>query len=63
MYAGAALSVAEIGTTTWGPDYAPTEFGMHTQLALVGFDLGIDPYEIVDFALGLVFVDPVGDDL
>lgn len=63
MYAGAALSVAEVGTNTWGPDYSPTEFGVHTQLALVGFDIGIDPYEIVDLALGLVFLDPVGDDL
>ncbi len=63
LFAGAAVSVAEVGTTTFGPNYSPTEFGLDTQLALVGFDFGLDPYEALDFLLGFVGIDPVDDDL
>ncbi len=46
-----------------GPAYSPTEFGVGTQLLLVGFDFGIDPYEFLDFAVGLVGLDLRGDDI
>ncbi len=46
-----------------GPDYSFTEFGVSAQLLIVGFDVGIDPWEIVDFATGLFTIDPRGDDL
>lgn len=46
-----------------GPDYSFTEFGVGAQVLIVGFDVGIDPWEIVDFAAGLATVDLRGDDL
>jgi hypothetical protein len=46
-----------------GPDYSPTEIGTGVQLAIIGFDFGIDPYEIVDFVTGIVTIDLREDDL
>jgi hypothetical protein len=45
-----------------GPEYGPTEFGASLHLLLVGVDVGVDPLEIVDFALGLVTIDFIGGD-
>jgi hypothetical protein len=45
------------------PGYTATEFGLGFQAAILGIDLGIDPFEIVDLAAGLVLLDPRGDDL
>ena len=46
-----------------GPHYGAVEVGLGTQLILIGFDLGVDVWEIVDFATGIVFIDPVEDDI
>ncbi len=63
-YNGIGVSVANATVSGGiGPDYGFTEFGVSAQLLIVGFDVGIDPWEIVDFATGLATVDPVGDDL
>ena len=61
---GAEVSVADV-TTGFGvdPDYSDTEFGLGFQFFLVGADVGIDPWEIVDFAAGIFFLDPRKDDL
>jgi hypothetical protein len=47
----------------FGPGYTATEFGVGFQAAILGLDLGIDPFEIVDLAAGLLLFDPRGDDL
>lgn len=57
-YAG--LSFSFLGFT---PEYSPTEIGAGCQLFLVGADIGVDPIEIVDLALGFLFIDLRGDDL
>jgi len=61
---GASLSVvdATVGGGI-GPDYSPTEFGAGLHLAIIGFDFGIDPLEIVDFATGILTIDIREDDL
>jgi hypothetical protein len=46
-----------------GPDYGPTEVGVGVQALIVGFDVGIEPLEIVDLVTGLFFIDIRGDDL
>lgn len=62
-YNGIAVSVADVATGAGaGPDYSPTEFGVGAQLLIAGFDVGLDPYEILDFATGLVTIDLREDD-
>jgi len=63
-YAGAEVSVASAGTdeSRTGPQYGPTEIGVGTQLLFLGFDVGIEPYDVLDFVLGLLTLDPKGDD-
>ena len=46
-----------------GPHYGAVEVGLGLQAVLVGFDLGIDVWEIVDLVTGIVFIDPVEDDI
>ena len=46
-----------------GSEYSPTEIGAVAHLVVVGLDLGIDPFEIIDFLGGFVLWDPRGDDL
>jgi hypothetical protein len=64
MYAGAEVSVLDASTEggRFSPDYGPTEVGLGFQAGLVGLDLGIEPWDFVDLALGLVLLDPNGDD-
>lgn len=50
-------------TTPHGPRYTPAEFTLGGQLLIVGGDIGFEPVEFGDFFAGLVFLDPVGDDL
>ena len=45
------------------PDYGPAECGAGIQLAIIGFDFGIDPLEILDFLAGIFFIDLRNDDL
>lgn len=60
---GAEISAAEATVEGQiGPNYGPFEFGLGAQVLLVGLDIGIEPFEIVDFAVGLLTFDPVGDD-
>lgn len=61
-YSGLALSLLELDIKPFSPDYSPTEFGVGGQLMVVGVDAGIDPYEIIDFLAGLVFLDLQNDD-
>jgi hypothetical protein len=42
--------------------YDPLELGFEVQPLIVGVNVGIGFYEILDFCTGLVFVDLVGDD-
>lgn len=46
-----------------GPHYGAVEVGLGAQIVLIGFDLGVDVWEIVDFVTGIVFIDPVADDI
>ncbi len=64
-YAGIEVSVIEVGSDESGrfaPQYGPLEVGFGTQLIVLGFDLGVEPYDVLDFGLGLLTLDPKGDD-
>jgi hypothetical protein len=45
------------------PRYGIGEIGLGLHVAIVGADVGVDPWEIVDFLAGLITMDPVEDDL
>jgi hypothetical protein len=63
-YSGVDVSLADATISGGiGPDYSFTEFGVSIQLLLIGVDVGLDPWEVVDFATGLVLIDLRGDDL
>jgi hypothetical protein len=63
-YAGMEVSVVDVGTEEdkHGPQYGPLEIGVGTQLVIVGFDIGIEPYDALDLVLGILTLDPKGDD-
>jgi len=62
--AGAELSVADASTGAGtDPGYGTFEFGIGLQALIVGVDVGVDPWEAVDFLAGILTLDPVGDDL
>jgi hypothetical protein len=63
-YAGIELSVADAGSDEdrFGPQYGPMEVGFGTHLALIGFDVGVEPYDALDLVLGILTFDPKGDD-
>lgn len=63
VYTGLKFSIVEVDGELFGPDYSPTEFGLGGQFLLIGADVGIDPYEILDFAAGLFFIDLRDDDI
>ncbi len=62
-HGGVELSVAELGGDggLLGPGYGATEIGLGFQVALLGLDVGVDPFEVVDLILGLLCID-IGDD-
>ena len=60
--AKAEISIADAEASAGGPLYGPVEFGLGFHAALLGVDVGIEPWEIVDLVLGLFTFDPVGDD-
>ncbi len=64
--AGAEVSVidatAEGETFTDAPLYGTYEFGLSSQVVILGFAVGVDPFELVDFVVGLVLFDPADDD-
>ncbi len=60
---GAEVSVADITLEAgMSPDYGMTECGAGFHLGLIGVDVGVDPFEIVDFVVGLFTFDPMDDD-
>jgi hypothetical protein len=46
-----------------GPHYGAVEVGLGAQVLLAGADLGVDVWEAVDFLAGIIFLDPVHDDI
>ena len=46
-----------------GGDYGSAEFGVAVHLWMIGFDVGFDPRELVDFGAGFANVDLSHDDL
>jgi hypothetical protein len=61
---GVAVSVLDATVNGGvGPNYSPTEFGVSIHPLIFGLDVGIDPLEILDFAVGLVGFDIKDDDL
>jgi hypothetical protein len=63
-YNGVEVSVANATASGGiGPGYSPTEFGVSLHPLILGFDIGLDPYEALDFAAGLFMVDLRHDDL
>ncbi len=60
---GVEASVADVTAEGGiGPDYGEFECGLGLQLLIVGFDVGVEPFEILDLVAGLIFFDPRGDD-
>ena len=61
-YAGIELGADASVASPNSPDYSETEFGVSVQAALLGFDFGVDPIEVVDVITGLALIDLRGDD-
>jgi hypothetical protein len=63
-FKAAELSVADAGTdeTKHGPQYGPLECGVGFQAAIIGLDVGVEPYDAFDLLAGIFLVDPKGDD-
>ncbi len=63
-YAGLEVSVADAGTEDdeHGPQYGPLEIGAGVQLVIVGVDVGVEPFDALDLVLGILTLDPKGDD-
>jgi len=57
---GAQVSVADLAKS--GCYYGPLEVGLETQLFLLGPNIGIAPWELVDCLLGFFFIDIQKDD-
>ena len=65
-YVGAEVSLVAAGEDEdgrEGPSYGALEVGAGFHAGVAGLDLGIDPGEILDLALGLLLLDPMRDDL
>lgn len=63
ILAGAEVSVVGADADAgMGPNYGPVEIGLGLHAALVGFDVGVEPLEILDLVTGFLFIDLVGDD-
>ena len=59
------IEVSAIGETSRGeyaPNYGRAEVGFGFQLTLAGAEIGIAPLELLDFAAGLLLLDPRKDD-
>jgi len=62
-YAGVEVSVADATAQgKFGPNYSNTEIGVSVHPVIFGFDICVDPLEVVDLALGFLFIDIRGDD-
>ncbi|MBL8897657.1 MAG: hypothetical protein JNM84_08515 [Planctomycetes bacterium] len=60
-FSGAEVSVVN-GTRAGNVFYGLAEIGGGGQLLLLGGEFGVEPWELVDLVVGLVTLDPVGDD-
>jgi hypothetical protein len=58
--AGAQVSIADASAGT--PYYDPLEVGFEVQPLLVGVNVGVGGFEILDFFTGLIFIDLQDDD-
>jgi hypothetical protein len=47
----------------FGPRYGATEFGVGIHFLVAGIDVGLDPIELVDWAVGFLGVDLRQDDI
>ena len=45
-----------------GPHYGPAEIGISAHLLLIGADIGVEPWDALDFLAGILLLDPNGDD-
>lgn len=62
-YGGLSLSLLDTTNEgTFAPNYSPTEIGISWQFLIVGSDVDVDPVEVIDLALGFLFIDIRGDD-
>jgi hypothetical protein len=62
-FAGVEVSVVGAGDEDrFEPGYGALEVGAGTQLLLLGVDVGVDPLEVVDLALGFLTIDIGKDD-
>ena len=62
----AGIEVSVIDPATKGADTPhtdPLEISIEAQCLLLGFNIGLELFEVVDFATGIVGIDLVGDDL
>ena len=57
---GAQASVVDLAKS--GCYYGPLEVGFETQLFLLGPNIGVAPYELLDCLAGFFFIDLQGDD-
>jgi len=60
--ARAGVQASLVDLTDTGTYYDPLEVGAELQLLLLGANVGIGFYEVLDFFTGFVFIDLVGDD-
>jgi hypothetical protein len=62
-YGGVSISVADGASGgPFSPNYSSTEIEAGFQALILGIDVGVDPYEILDLAAGFLFIDLRGDD-
>jgi hypothetical protein len=57
---GAQASVVDLAKS--GCYYGPLEIGFETQLFLLGPNVGVAPFEVIDFIAGIFFIDLQNDD-
>ena len=57
---GPQISAADMGGSN--THYGMFEVGLECQVFIIGFNIGIDFFEIADFAAGLFTMDPADDD-
>lgn len=63
-FAGVEVSVVDMTQENdeHAPHYGLAEFGAGFHLLIVGVDIGVDPFEALDFLAGIFLFDPIGDD-
>lgn len=59
---GIDAGIAQLGSGSNAPEYGAGEVGAGGMLYLVGMEVGVDVWELVDFAAGLATLDLAHDD-